>query len=532
MSVKPLRCAIYTRKSSEEGLDQDFNSLQAQREACEAYIRSQKGEGWTIVRTPYDDGGFSGGSMKRPAVTALLADVEAGLIDVVVVYKVDRLTRSLTDFSRIVEAFDAKGVSFVSITQSFNTTTSMGRLTLNVLLSFAQFEREVTGERIRDKVAASKAKGMWMGGRPSLGYDAVDRKLVVNAIEAERVRAIFDRYLELGTVHALKLELDAAGAVSKRWLSQAGVEQGGEPFSRGALFHLLKNPIYVGKTRHKGQLHPGLHEAIITQEVFDAVQAKIEENAVARSDRPLRSADAWLKGKIFDAEGRSMSPSFGYGKGGKPFRYYISAAPPAGRTAPQKIDRVSAPQIEALVADRLARRGFEGDRTVLDLRVELHASTIHIVLPAKLAAGGPAAADEVVQPEGKSRTRIIIAVRPVFRGGRTWLVGPRGASPFSTAARDPALIKGLRRGHEYARKHRIAPGATAAQLRSATVPPDSYQRQLVRLAFLAPDIQEAILTGSLPPGITLEQLLAAPLPVSWAKQRALVLGNRAADADL
>jgi DNA invertase Pin-like site-specific DNA recombinase len=447
---------------------------------------------------------------------------------VVVVYKVDRLTRSLTDFSRIVEAFDAKGVSFVSITQAFNTTTSMGRLTLNVLLSFAQFEREVTGERIRDKVAASKAKGMWMGGRPSLGYDAVDRKLVVNATEAERVRAIFDRYLELGTVHALKLELDAAGAVSKRWLSRAGVEQGGEPFSRGALFHLLKNPLYVGKVRHKGQLHTGMHTAIVTDEVFDAVQAKIEENAVARRDRPLRSVDAWLKGKIFDADGRPMSPSFGYGKGGKPFRYYISAAPPAGRKSTDKINRVSAPQLEALVADRLARRGVEEGHRTVDLRVELHTSAVHLVMPAKLAAGAPPAHDEVVQAEGKGRTRIVIAVRPVFRGGRTWLVGPGGASPFSTAARDPALIKGLRRGHEYARKHGIAPGATAAQLRTATIPADSYQRHLVRLAFLAPDLQEAILAGSLPPGVTLERLLAAPLPVSWAKQRALIYGDRAA----
>lgn len=521
MTPKPLRCAIYTRKSSEEGLDQDFNSLHAQREACEAYIRSQKGEGWTVVRTAYDDGGFSGGSMKRPALAALLADVDAGLVDVVVVYKVDRLTRSLTDFSRIVEAFDTKGVSFVSITQAFNTTNSMGRLTLNVLLSFAQFEREVTGERIRDKVAASKAKGMWMGGHPSLGYDVIDKKLVVNTAEAERVRAIFNRYLELGAVHALQVELDEQRAVSKRWVSKTGVEQGGAPFSRGSLFHLLKNPLYVGKVRHKGQVHDGQHQAIIDQEVFEAVQAKLEQNGVERRSRPLRSVDAWLKGKIFDAQGRPMSPSFGYGKGGKPFRYYISAAAPAGEQASAEVLRVSAPQIEALVADRLQRRGLEAPKT-LDLRVELHSTAIHILLAAKLA-GPTASGDEAVHREVGGKSRIVVAVRPVFRGGRTWLVGPGGASPFSTAARDPALIKALRRGHEFARKHGIAPGATVAQLRTATVPADSYHRHLVRLAFLAPDLQAAILDGNLPPAVTLQRLLGKPLPVSWAKQRELLL---------
>lgn len=271
-----VRCAIYTRKSSEEGLEQGFNSLHAQREACEAYVRSQVGEGWQMLDAAYDDGGFSGGSMDRPGLAKLLADIEAGKVDVVVVYKVDRLTRSLTDFARIVEAFDRRGVSFVSVTPAFNTTTSMGRLTLNVLLSFAQFEREVTGERIRDKIAASKAKGMWMGGNLPLGYDApVDRAtraLVVNTAEAETVRLIFDRYLELRSVHALVRWLAEQGIRSKAWTSSRGRQRGGEPFGRGALFHLLKNRTYVGEIPHRDRTYPGAHEPIVDAAVFAQVQ--------------------------------------------------------------------------------------------------------------------------------------------------------------------------------------------------------------------------------------------------------------------
>ena len=260
MSVS-LRCAVYTRKSSEEGLEQGFNSLHAQREAAEAYIHSQAGEGWFAIDTIYDDGGFSGGSLARPALRRLLADIEAGLIDIVVVYKVDRLTRSLTDFAKIVEAFDARGVSFVSVTQAFSTTTSMGRLTLNVLLSFAQFEREVTGERIRDKITASKAKGLRMGGRPPLGYDVVDLRLVINALEADQVRHIFQRYLELGSVVALVSELNHTGVTAKRWTNRHGIEAGGGKFSRSALYYLLSNPVYRGANKHKAILHEGVDHA-------------------------------------------------------------------------------------------------------------------------------------------------------------------------------------------------------------------------------------------------------------------------------
>jgi len=266
------RCAIYTRKSSEEGLEQDFNSLHAQREACEAFIKSQTGEGWRLIKTAYDDGGLSGGTMERPALQHLLEDIRRRLVDVVVVYKVDRLTRSLADFAKMVEVFDAHGVSFVAVTQQFNTTTSMGRLTLNVLLSFAQFEREVTGERIRDKIAASKRKGMWMGGVPPLGYDVRDRKLTVNAAEADTVRLIFRRYLALGCVSRLRADLDQNGVRSKQRILTSGRALGGCVFGRGALYHLLRNRIYRGEVVHRGIAYPGEHEAIVDEELWNAAR--------------------------------------------------------------------------------------------------------------------------------------------------------------------------------------------------------------------------------------------------------------------
>ena len=284
------RCAVYTRKSSEEGLEQDFNSLQAQREACEAFIKSQAGEGWRLVKTAYDDGGISGGTMERPALQRLLSDIDEGRIDVVVVYKVDRLTRSLADFAKMVEIFDAHHVSFVSITQQFNTTTSMGRLTLNVLLSFAQFEREVTGERIRDKIAASKKKGMWMGGFCSLGYDIRDRRLVVNQEESKLVRHIYKRYLELGSVRLLKRDLDRRGVVSKIRVSKNGTRSGGRPFSRGALYELLANPIYIGEIRHKKVRHPGQHEAIVDRQTWEKVQRRLRDQTARDGIPKIRAA--------------------------------------------------------------------------------------------------------------------------------------------------------------------------------------------------------------------------------------------------
>jgi len=291
------RCAIYTRKSSEEGLEQDFNSLHAQREACEAFIKSQHGEGWRLIKTAYDDGGFSGGTMERPALQRLLADIRERLIDVVVVYKVDRLTRSLADFAKMVELFDAQAVSFVAVTQQFNTTTSMGRLTLNVLLSFAQFEREVTGERIRDKIAASKRKGMWMGGTTPLGCDVDDRRLVINSAEAETVRHIYQRYLELQSVRLLRDELDRHGIVSKIRISKSGNRTGGKVFSRGALYELLSNPIYIGEIRHRKERHPGQHEPIVYRELWERVQRQLRDGA-AHHARPTKTAPSPLAGKL------------------------------------------------------------------------------------------------------------------------------------------------------------------------------------------------------------------------------------------
>ena len=343
------RCAIYTRKSSEEGLEQDFNSLHAQREACEAFIKSQAGEGWRLVKTAYDDGGLSGGTMERPALQRLLADVNQGVIDVVVVYKVDRLTRSLTDFAKMVEVFDAHAVSFVAVTQQFNTTSSMGRLTLNVLLSFAQFEREVTGERIRDKIAASKQKGMWMGGLVPLGYEVHERRLIVNQSEAETVREIFRRYLELGCVRLLMEELNRRGIRSKVRVAKNGKTSGGNSFFRGALYVLLSNPIYIGEIRHKGVRHPGLHEPIVDRELWEKTQLLLRSQAVRGGSRTKAVASP-LMGRLFDESGQSLTPSHAV-KGERRYRYYVSrslikgTADSAGRGW-----RLPAPEIERTVA--------------------------------------------------------------------------------------------------------------------------------------------------------------------------------------
>ena len=353
-----LRCAVYTRKSSEEGLEQSFNSLHAQRDACESYVRSQVSEGWTCLPAPYDDGGISGGTMERPGLKQLLADIACGLIDVVVVYKVDRLTRSLGDFGRIIEQFDAAGVSFVSVTQAFNTTTSMGRLTLNVLLSFAQFEREVTGERIRDKLAMSKAKGMWMGSVTPLGYDKGDHVLVPNPEEAETVRSIYRRYLELGSVHALCAELKEQGVRSKRWVTEKGRVIGAAVITRGALFYLLQNRHYLGEIPHKGTNHPGLHPAILDAALYDAVQAKLADNRVVRRKRTVKAASHLLTGRVFDGEGRRFSPTFSSGRTGRIHRYYVLTEVQLGRKLdlhPDAIVRVGAEALEGFALGELRR---------------------------------------------------------------------------------------------------------------------------------------------------------------------------------
>jgi len=346
--TKTLRCAIYTRVSTDQGLDQEFNSLDAQREAAQAFVKSQAHEGWKLIRDRYDDGGFSGGSMDRPALQKLLADIKARRIDTIVVYKVDRFTRSLADFAKLVELFDEHGVSFVSVTQSFNTTTSMGRLTLNVLLSFAQFEREVTGERMRDKIAASKKKGMWVGGVVPLGYEVKDKKLIVDEAEAATVRLIYERYLALGSLPALQRELRAGGVVTRRRTQASGKTIGGTALTNGPLAYMLRNRMYLGEINHRDQSYPGEHRPILDKALFDAVQAKLDENRGARTLKNERS-QALLLGKLYDDRGNRMTPSYAIKKGVR-YRYYVSCVLAQGRkdeagSAP----RVAAAEIDAIV---------------------------------------------------------------------------------------------------------------------------------------------------------------------------------------
>ena len=348
-----VRCAIYTRKSSEEGLEQEFNSLQAQREACEAFMNSQRHEGWVCLPKCYDDGGFSGATMNRPALQRLLADIAAGRVDTIVVYKIDRLTRSLADFAKIVEILDARGTSFVSGTQQFNTTTSMGRLTLNVLLSFAQFEREVIGERIRDKIAASKRKGMWMGGVPPLGYRVQESKLVIIDSEAEIVRSIFRLYAELGSVRLLKEELDARRIKSKSWTSASGRPIGGMPLSRGALYLLLQNRTYLGEIVHKRESHPGEHAAIIDQLLWDAVQCQLAGNTAGRKFGTRTRQPSLLAGILLDRDGNRMTPTHAVKKGTR-YRYYVSRPLIIKDQAESSAGlRIPAAEIEQLVTSRV-----------------------------------------------------------------------------------------------------------------------------------------------------------------------------------
>ncbi len=339
-TVRKLRCAVYTRKSSEEGLDMEFNSLDAQREACEAYVASQRAEGWVLLHDRYDDGGISGGTLERPALKRLLTDIQEGLVDVVVVYKIDRLSRALLDFSKLVEVFDANNVTFVSVTQSFNTTTSMGRLMLNVLLSFAQFEREVIGERIRDKFAASRKRGMWMGGFVPLGYDVRERKLVVNEAEAKLVRRIYRGFVELESATKLVQALRAEGATTKR----------GKPLSKSDVYRILSNRVYLGDAVHKGTAYPGEQAAIVTQAQWDAVHAVLQVSPRVRTNRTRNTTAPLLRGLIYDSDGRAMSPSHSRGRRGQMYRYYVSQAVlKGGATERPAVARIAAGMIEGAV---------------------------------------------------------------------------------------------------------------------------------------------------------------------------------------
>jgi site-specific DNA recombinase len=515
-AARRLRCAIYTRKSSEEGLEQDFNSLDAQREACAAYVASQIGEGWSLIQTRYDDGGFSGGTLERPALQDLLRDIELGKIDVVVVYKVDRLTRSLADFARIVETFDKQNVSFCSITQAFNTTTSMGRLTLNVLLSFAQFEREVTGERIRDKIAASKARGMWMGGTPMLGYLPSGRTLLIDEAEAETVRFIFQRYLDLKSVHTLAEDLKQRGVRAKLWVTQRGKTTGGGVLGRGALFHILTNRTYIGEIPHKGRHHPGQHQAIVDRALFDAVQAQLEDNRVQRDQQPLRAGGSPLTGLVFDDRGAPMSPSRSRGKLKVTYRYYVSSSLIKGqRKDAGSLGRVPAEALEQLV---LARVGATVNEPELDWaaarerieRVTIGANEISIALVAA-PNGTDAAARTIKAP-----------VRLGRRGGMVCFLDGDGRAIGETETVDQALVDAIARAWRW--RHLLTSGAfeSSTALAKSEGLTLSTVKRMVRLAYLAPDILRDILDGRQRPGLTLDHLVRMTIPLEWDAQRRLI----------
>jgi site-specific DNA recombinase len=537
-----IRCGIYTRKSSEEGLDQSFNSLQAQREACEAYVLSQSGEGWTLSPGHYDDGGYSGGNLDRPALRRLLADVSSGRIDTVVVYKIDRLTRSLADFAKIVEIFDAKGVSFVSVTQAFNTTTSMGRLTLNVLLSFAQFEREVTGERIRDKIAASKKKGMWMGGTLPLGYDApidlATRALAVNLAEAETVRLIFRRYLELGSVHELQRWLEQENVRSKAWTSSRGRQMGGSRFARGALFHLLKNRTYVGEIPHRTESYAGAHPAIVDREVFDQAHALLAAQT-RRASEPARVAAAPLKGLIFDADGEPMSPIFTHGRRGKVHRYYVSSSLLCGRKADPKdplTRRVPGPAIEALVRETLGRLTDRSDVEIASALVRLEVQPRRLELVCRRSAllrrpedphrdlerlGARVEPDEqiILDPADEDIVRVILPCRFKRAGGLVRITDASGRPPARRTEPDDILIAALKTAHALLAECSGAPIGWPETAEVEKAPDHPYKRSVIRLAFLAPDVQAAILEGRQPAGLNRQRLVVGEIPGAWEDQR-------------
>ena len=504
-----VRCAIYTRKSTEEGLDQDFNSLDAQREACEAYVKSQKGLGWRALRKRYDDGGISGGTMDRPALKALLKDIEDGAIDLVIVYKVDRLTRSLMDFAKIIETFDANGASFVSVTQQFNTTTSMGRLTLNVLLSFAQFEREVTGERIRDKIAASKKKGMWMGGNLPLGYDSPDRKLIVNQTEAETVRHIFRRYTALGSVRALKTELDADGIVSKVRVSKTDRTSGGKPFARGALFHLLQNRIYIGEITHKDDSYPGQHEAIIDRALWDEAQATLELNRVDRKHGTNAKNPSLLTGILFDEKGNRLTPSHAAGKGSRRYRYYISA--PGDGSAPV---RLPAKEIENAVLAGLRRYLSQSgvkpnDNECLDLL--------------RMGARRVTLAAEQIEVDLGDEELLTVPISLRRRGVETKLVLDPDIYSRPPLP-DPPLMKVVARAYRWNRMLIDGEVSSLEEIALKEQLTRPYVVRVLKLAGLAPDIVQAIISGLQPINLTAEKLTRIMnWPKAWVAQRELLL---------
>jgi DNA invertase Pin-like site-specific DNA recombinase len=552
-----MRCAVYTRKSSEEGLDQSFNSLHAQREACEAYIGSQKHEGWKVLRTVYDDGGFSGGTMERPALQLLLSDIRKGLVDVVVVYKIDRLTRSLFDFAKIVEIFEAANVSFVSITQSFNTTTSMGRLTLNVLLSFAQFEREVTGERIRDKIAASKRKGMWMGGNIPLGYDLKDRKLVPNLEEAAVIRTIFETYLRCGTVRVLKEELDRKDLRTRKRTTErpdgSHRTTGGIRFGTGHLYWILRNPIYIGMIRHRGELHPGEHEPLVARELWDEVRRQLSSNAVARRLGKRTANSSLLAGRIFTMDGRRLTPSHTV-KGTRRYRYYATT----GNSPSNPAIRLPAHALESLVADAVSAwlgdphavldwlqpntEGISNLETALERAKRLSRTRIEEAGDSCVDLDFPSLIERVGLDEGS--IKITVSSAALASALQIDCVVDHAAQPLvieqaislkrkgreqklivtsSTASGrnpDPALLSALARARRWFGKVKAQEVESIADLARVENVNRAWISNQLALAFLAPDITEAVLNGTQPVTLTLDHLVEiANTSSDWSLQR-------------
>lgn len=541
---KRLRCAIYTRKSSEEGLEQEFNSLAAQREACAAYVRSQHAEGWRALADTYDDGGISGATLERPALQRLLDAVRAGRIDTVVVYKVDRLTRTLSDFARLVDIFDAHDISFVSITQQFNTTTSMGRLTLNVLLSFAQFEREVTSERIRDKIAASKKKGMWMGGFAPLGYRAKDRHLVVDAEEAEIVRALFEIYVEKGSIRSV------IRAARKRGLRT----RNGNEFSRGGLYLLLQNPIYVGRIRHRESTYPGLHEPIVERSLWERVQTQIASRRIRRHDRLDAKEPSLLAGKLFGRSGHRLTPTHA-NKQGRRYRYYVEAHNQTSADSGSRPLRLAAGEIESLVIDAIDRLLGAPARLMksLDLGEISPEACLRLAdratrLRGKLSSPAKRQAfvrENVARIDIDDRTVYVRLVRRALldaldcpssaeSGDLVDIAVPAELKRLGAELRyvidgvknqrspqpDHSLVKSLLRARRWWRMWLESEGRSLRDIAKSEGVDDRYIRSILPLAFLAPDITEMILDGRQPVDLTAEQLIKrTKLPVDWGEQR-------------
>ena len=517
---KPIRCAIYTRVSTDQGLEQDFNSLDAQRDAAEAYIRSQAHAAWTLIRSQYNDGGYSGGSTDRPAIQRLLSDVRARKVDVIVVYKVDRLTRSLADFAKLVELFDSHGVSFVSVTQQFNTTTSMGRLTLNVLLSFAQFEREVTSERIRDKIAASKRKGLWVGGMVPLGYKVKNRKVVVIKNEAERVRTIFQRYLELGSLNLLMQDLRDRKVLTKVRRLSSGRAVGGNPLTRGPLAHLLRNRFYIGEVAYRGEVLPGEQPAILDRKLFESVQRKLDNQRTNHSTKRATS-HSLLTGRIFDDRGNRMTPSHARKKG-KRYRYYLSSPLIQGQAERAgSVRRVPATEVEALVVGAVRKRLKDStattDRDLINTyvaRVEVQAKRLAIKLARKN--------DRHINSKTDNAAFYIPWKKNTLKRRREVIVpasSGHNIRPIRSEMRI-ALVTSIATGRRWLDK--IVTG-TVADVEQIAIREKCSVRQVnmtISLAFLSPTLVKAAIDGRLPRGIGIARLRDAP--AEWSRQHAML----------